>query len=756
MLAAFRLRSIRDKLMLATAILILPSFALLGLFTASTAGSLGMLRQERTGQLYMATFGKLATHLEQRRSAAELYLAGDRKVAQSKSELAARTAEVSNDISALDEIDGQNGSGLAALASWTALKKDWELLSAGTEKLTPAESFRRHTSLVTQLLALIDELHSSQTMSLAPDTVSYHSQRSLRGLLASSEYLGQSVLLASRPAPKEIGSSESREMELTLLRAIVAKEGVETDVREILRARPELAPTLAKLWAEYETRFQTSIDMIRTVMSRPDGAVSEIRTASTTVGDTTAKGLDLYTMNDRLFGTSLDERIRAIYGRITLALGVIGIGILAALVAVTAVSRGITRQTSAIVETLSEVGIGNFDARSPVITSDELATIAETINSLLENTLGLIQSQEERDEIRASVDDLARQVEIVAGGDLTLTVEPGSNATAPIAEAINDMIGQLRAIIAEVQGATERVGQTAEQIDEATQALNRSAEAQATQIEETSQAVEQIAVSTQQVAENTEQSLVVAELARSRARAGATSVRDTIAGMDRIRDRVQDTSKRIKRLGEGSQSIGEIVQMIGDIADRTSILALNASIQAAMAGEAGLGFAVVAEEVERLAERSNEATRQITSLVKAIQVETGEAISAMEESTREVVHNSGVALQAGQALSEIDTVSAKLAGLIQAVAAATKKQARGAEAIAHSMGEISDLTQHTADGSRQAADTVTGLTLMAQELREAVSTFQLPSDAQEDLSFRDAVPAPVRNGHAGRLETSSR
>ena len=204
-------------------------------------------------------------------------------------------------------------------------------------------------------------------------------------------------------------------------------------------------------------------------------------------------------------------------------------------------------------------------------------------------------------------------------------------------------------------------------------------------------------------------------------------VQTTIQAMDRIRNQVQETSKRIKRLGESSQEIGEITQLIGDIADRTSILALNASIQAAMAGEAGQGFAVVAEEVERLAERANNATKQIETLVKTIQGDTTAAVTAMEESTREVVEGSRLATQAGQALGEIDNVSSKLAELITSITQASKQQARGAEALARSMSEISAVTQQTAQGTKTAATSISKLAKLADELRVSVSNFKLPS-----------------------------
>jgi twitching motility protein PilJ len=208
--------------------------------------------------------------------------------------------------------------------------------------------------------------------------------------------------------------------------------------------------------------------------------------------------------------------------------------------------------------------------------------------------------------------------------------------------------------------------------------------------------------------------------------------------MNRIRDQVQETAKRIKRLGESSQEIGQIVQLINDIADRTSILALNASIQAAMAGEAGRGFAVVASEVERLAERSTDATKKIAGLVKTIQSETNEAVAAMEKGIAEVVDGSRMANQAGQALGEIADVSNRLAELIQQISDASRQQANGSEALARSMNEISQITLQTTSGTRQAVSAMSYLATLADELRASVSAFKLPGGEMQHLELHTA------------------
>ena len=345
----------------------------------------------------------------------------------------------------------------------------------------------------------------------------------------------------------------------------------------------------------------------------------------------------------------------------------------------------------------------------------------------------------------------------VSKGDLTVESEVSENITGGISASVNEMVQQLRQIVSNVQDVTMKVASSAHQIQETTEHLSSGSETQSVQIVDTSAAVDEMAASIQQVAENTATSESVANKARESAQKGALAVQNTIRGMDRIRDQVQDSSKRIKRLGETSQEIGEIVQLIGDIADRTSILALNASIQAAMAGEAGQGFAVVAEEVERLAERSNDATKQIAGLIKAIQNDTSEAIAAMEESTKEVVAGSNLATQAGATLDDIESISTQLAELIHSVSLATKQQARGAESVSKSMSQISHITQQTAAGTRQAAVSVNTLSKLAENLSGSVSTFKLPGRSKSGKrSLERSIEETFATADAGFAEEFAR
>jgi methyl-accepting chemotaxis protein len=404
------------------------------------------------------------------------------------------------------------------------------------------------------------------------------------------------------------------------------------------------------------------------------------------------------------------------------------VAILVAVLVAFLLSRSLTTQIRLINDLFSTIGMGDFTARTEVVAEDELGLMATSLNAMLDNTLTLIQTRAQRDEIQGAIMKLLDEVSGVADGDLTHEAEVTADMTGAIADAFNYMIAQLRQIIKTVQQTTQSVSGSAAEIRSTAEHLSQGSESQARQIGDTSDAVQEMSTSIAQVSENATLSASVSQQALANAQQGAKAVQDTIEGMNRIRDQVQETAKRIKRLGESSQEIGEIVQLIEDIADRTSILALNASIQAAMAGEAGRGFAVVAEEVERLADRSTQATKQISTLIKTTQSETTEAVAAMETTTREVVEGSRLADQAGQALNEIENVSNQLADLIQSISSASKQQSRGSENLARSMMEISEVTQQTAAGTRQAAVAINQLATLADQLRDSVSQFKLPSN----------------------------
>ncbi len=314
----------------------------------------------------------------------------------------------------------------------------------------------------------------------------------------------------------------------------------------------------------------------------------------------------------------------------------------------------------------------------------------------------------------------------LADGDLTVNATVTEDITGAIADSMNFTIDALRSLVAAINDTATQVTTAAEKTQATATHLAEASSHQAQQIASASSAVNDMALSIEGVSKNADQLAEESQRSVTIAKKGSEAVQKTINGMDVIREQIQETSKRIKRLGESSQEIGDIVELINDIAEQTNILALNAAIQAAMAGEAGRGFAVVADEVTRLAERSSDATKQIEALVKTIQTDTNEAVISMEQSTSGVVAGARLAEDAGSALGEIESVATNLANLVANISNATSQQATAAAGISDTMNVIQEITTQTSEGTKQTASSIGNLSELANELKHSVSGFKLP------------------------------
>ena len=321
---------------------------------------------------------------------------------------------------------------------------------------------------------------------------------------------------------------------------------------------------------------------------------------------------------------------------------------------------------------------------------------------------------------------LLDEMSSLADGNLTVHATVSEDITGAIADSINYAIEALRELVTTINESAILVDGAAKQTEGSARQLAAASEAQSKQIESASRAIGRMASSIEEVSGNAERSSDVARHSVDVAHKGGDAVRRTIEGMNAIRETIQDTSKRIKRLGESSQEIGNIVELINDIADQTNILALNAAIQASMAGEAGRGFAVVADEVQRLAERSANATKQIEFLVRTIQADTNEAIVSMERSTTDVVGGALLAENAGAALEEIEQVSNQIATLVQNISSSAREQAKAASAVNRSMDVLQEINSETAANTSATTSAISKLAELATQLRRSVAGFRLP------------------------------
>jgi len=341
------------------------------------------------------------------------------------------------------------------------------------------------------------------------------------------------------------------------------------------------------------------------------------------------------------------------------------------------------------------------------------------------------ESSEQQRRDQEAILRLLDEMSALAEGDLTVEATVTEDITGAIADSVNYTIEALRELVTTINSTAEEIATASQTSLKTAKDLTQASQRQTQQILTATEAIQGMVQSIQEVSKDARRAAEVTDRSVEVAHNGGDAVRRTISGMDSIREQIQETSKRIKRLGESSQEIGDIVELINDIAEQTNTLALNASIQAAMAGEAGRGFAVVADEVQRLAERAGGATRQIEALVRTIQADTNEAVISMEKSTSGVVSGARLAENAGESLEEIEQVSRDMADLVKSITSRTERQTAEAGQISETMGSIREITERTASGTQATGRSVAKLAELGTQLRRSVSGFTLPEGERE-------------------------
>jgi twitching motility protein PilJ len=406
----------------------------------------------------------------------------------------------------------------------------------------------------------------------------------------------------------------------------------------------------------------------------------------------------------------------------------------AAILAGVIFAQRITRPVNALMKVAERVGRGDLSQLAPVTSRDEIGQMAGTFNDSIVRLRALVQTETERDEERRKREDLQQNiikfldtVVEIGKGDLTRRGEVTWDVLGNVVDAINLMIEEIASVVGDVRQAALRVTSGSRDTIKITGELALAAQAQSRDASSVTRSMADVAVSVRQVADGADRSAKAARQVLQVASRGEEAVRNSLASMQQIRAEVQTISKKIKSLGDRSLEISDIVNTIQDIAAQTHLLALNASIEAAGAGEGGLRFSVVADEVRKLAERATQATRDIATLIKGVQVETQEAVVAMEAGTREVESGYEVSLKAEETLQEIGKISQSSAELAAEISQASQQQVRGAEAMTGAVQAIASAAVTTEQGVQQSRQNVEQLAHLAEELTAKLSRFKLAS-----------------------------
>ncbi|ALA58266.1 HAMP domain-containing methyl-accepting chemotaxis protein [Nitrospira moscoviensis] len=388
-------------------------------------------------------------------------------------------------------------------------------------------------------------------------------------------------------------------------------------------------------------------------------------------------------------------------------------------------ARYIARNIVHVADVAEQAAAGNLQARAKLESDDEVGHMAKAFNSMLDRITALVSTEEERDMMQKRLMNFLVLVSEVGKGDLTKRGEVTADMFGNLADGFNLMIQRFAQLMKQVRESAERVNRSAGALRDNAGQMAGTAKHQADESVKALSAVEQLAVSMRQVAETAGASSESARQVLQATERGRVAVQETVQDMQSIRSAVQRMSKQVKALGDRSLEISQIVSTIREIANQTNLLALNAAIEAAGAGEAGARFAVVADQVRKLAESSTQATREIADLVKVIQSETQDAVVAMEHETQAVEAGSASALRTGDVFKEISAIAQRSAELAQTIAASAANQTASTDQVGRSIKDFTGGAVATQKATDSARATVEDMAKLAESLTASVAQFKL-------------------------------
>ncbi len=698
------------------------------------AADIEFTSRERVGLQFVPPAMALIQNVQKHRGTSQQALAGDTAAAE---RLPALQAEADAAVAALDDLDGRHGAALKTGEAWSAVKSAWDAIKSHGTDMTPEASFKAHTDLIAAVLGLVSLAADNSNLTLDPEFDTYYlMDLTTAALPAQLEFLGQMRALATGVATRG-AVTEAEKLRLIGLeaRSETMEERLRGDVEKAFAADADLEGTLGEALKSVDGPTTAFLDLVRRDLIE----ASTVTVSGQEVFDAATGAIDAGFGLETLATAALDDRLKDRVSRARTAktriLGLVAAAIALALYAFLAFTATVRRSLRALETASRRIAEGDLTLDDVGVRShDEIGRVARVFGEMARDLRSMMGK------IRETSDRLARSSQ-----DLTAAADQAAGATAQIADAIQQVAegaGQ------QASGAAETV-QVMEQLRNAIDQIAEGAERQFQDVRNTSRIMEEMARAIQEVSRVAQEVVQVADEAPASARSGGDAVKKTLEGMHRIRAASNDAAARVRELGEHSQHIGEIVQLISDIADQTNLLALNAAIEAARAGEHGKGFAVVADEVRKLAERSGRASQEIAALVGTIQRGVQASIEAMNTGSHEVGEGAQLAGATGLALKQILAAMERTNEKAQAIFAAAVEVTASADEVVSAVKKVSEVTQQNTAateemtaGSMQVARSVQQVAAVSEET--AASAEEVSASAEEVNAATEEIGASAR------------
>ncbi|MGH8479713.1 MAG: methyl-accepting chemotaxis protein [Gammaproteobacteria bacterium] len=723
---------------IAGALFVLPIALMVYVVVTDLSTQIEFADKERLGTEYIASLVHFQRAVIDYRTGIGSPWAVDGTAAEA--DLAAAVERAAQKVAAIDRL---NGGALRVADQWEIANRDWTRIKSGMQDATPAERLAATDTLLVRLRRSIQDIADSSNLTFDPEIHTYYLMDTMtRKIPQALQFLGD-----GRDAGIASGDSASLadvvRFRSAMIGAAVASDQIRNSVKRAVESYVPLDGTVGPAAKKAQDAIERVVRFAETGIPEvekpePDPAIIDTTTSSSdpaSVGDVSTSPEPQSEPSDSVSapvpavaagptpsGTPFEIRDVSAWREAT--------GRAVEALAATA------DESAAALQTLMQARVTDFKATlwMRVVFTVGFCLVAVVTLRILSGNQVRVARERNEEAARIAAENQSNQRSIlrlmdelaeISEGNLAARTTVTPEITGAIADSINATVTELYGVVTGIDTAAKQVTSATDEAREVASGLASSARAQSTRIKDAATAVQLMTRSITEVSETATRSADVAKHALVATETGAQAVHSSITNMESIRAQIQETSKRIKRLGESSQEIGEIVDLISDITEQTNVLALNAAIQAAAAGEAGRGFTVVAEEVQRLAERSATATNEITALVETIQSDTQDATVAMEQSTQRVVEGTRLSDSAGSALIDIERVSKDLAGLVQSIFVSTQMQTEIAQGVSANMGGILDITEKTTTGAGYIASAMNQLTETAGHLKRSIARFRL-------------------------------
>lgn len=724
------------KLALLVVPLLLPIFYLLFALAFEQQRDINFVRTEKQGVLFLQSTSSLIKAMAEHRSMSAATLSGSQELVVPRSQ---KAEEISRSLQLLDRMNRTEGDPYGIGDRLAAIRIDWDTLLA--MRYSPTQSFQAHTRLIGQLLGLYEQMAIGSNLILDPTVQSYWLVDSVvyrlppvMETLSQIQGIGATVLQS-----KQLTAEQERRLNGLLASLVNRGTGfgevasvtaaLERSVQNALASNPSLGESLQEQVGAARVITESAVELTRReILSRRFGL------EPTFYFDQLSRPIEAYfavqTAALNQLNNLLDQRLGQLVNRQVLSLFIVVATLVLSFWLIVGVLRSILAPVQELTRVAQHIGQGNLSTLAHLRSNDELGLVSRTLNQSILTLRTLLEQQEaERQRGLRLQENVRRFLDVatkIAQGDLTERGEVTDDVLGNVVDAVNLTVEEIAQLLKEVKQAAESVSQSAMQMDQLTASIASGALLQA---QEVSQVQHQTRVAAKNIRQMAQSASVTAEAALrtlESAQLGRQAVTQTLSGMSDIRREMQAIAENIAALAARSAEIESITKVLEDFASQTNLLALNASFEAAGAGAAGRRFAIVAEEIRKLAEDSARETSRVNNLVQQVQTDISRVVALVREGVREVETGYGTANSAGSRLEEIARLAEQSASLAQEISGLAQGQVAVVERVDQAVQKITQTAQKTGAESQEGRQSAEAMRVLAQELSRSLGRFRLP------------------------------